>query len=131
MIQLKISSGKMAGDTCVVRHFPFRIGRAAAADLRLEEAGVWDQHLQLDFDPAQGFVLSTHANALATVNGWPIHAQAVILRNGDTIEIGSAKIRFWIGETRQSALRLHENLVWATIAAVTLAQAGLICWLLK
>lgn len=129
MIQLKILSGKMAGNVQVVRHFPFCIGRAVAADLRLEEPGVWEQHLALAFDPAQGFVLSTQTNALATVNGWPI--QSVILRNGDTIEIGSLKIRFWIGETRQSALQIYEALVWATIAAVTLAQAGLIYWLLQ
>jgi pSer/pThr/pTyr-binding forkhead associated (FHA) protein len=129
MVQLKISTGKLAGDLQVVRHFPFCIGRAPGADLRLEEAGVWDQHLELDFDPAQGFILRTKPSALATVNGWPI--EAVILRNGDSIEIGSQKINFWIGETKQSALHLPENFVWALIAAVTAAQIGLILWLLK
>lgn len=129
MVQLKISSGKMAGDLQVVRRFPFRIGRSPASDLRLSEDGVWEQHLELDFDPAQGFVLSTQANALATVNGWPI--QAVILRNGDTIELGSVKIRFWLGETKQSGLRVPESLVWLTIFVITAAQIGLILWLLK
>ena len=131
MVQLDILSGKMAGDTQIARHFPFHIGRAAAADLRLEEAGVWDQHLALDFDHVQGFALSTQANALATVNGWPVQAKAVILRNGDIIEIGSQKIRFWIGKTEQSNLRVPENLIWTIIATVTFAQVGLICWLLK
>jgi pSer/pThr/pTyr-binding forkhead associated (FHA) protein len=129
MVQLKIFSGKTAGDTKVVRHFPFHIGRAAAADLRLEEPGVFDQHLELDFDPAQGFILHTHANALATVNGWPV--QNAILRNGDTIEIGALKIRFWLGETRQSRLRLPEALVWLAIAAVTAAQIFLLLWLMR
>ena len=129
MVQLKISTGRLAGELQIVRHFPFAIGRAAGADLRLEEAGVWDQHLELDFDPAQGFILSTKPPALATVNGWPI--EAVILRNGDSIEIGSQKLHFWIGETRQSALHLPENFVWALIAAVTAAQIVLIYWLLK
>jgi len=87
MVQLQISEGPLAGNHQEVCHFPFRIGRAAGADLRLEGAGVWDQHLKLDFDPAQGFALSTLPPALATVNGWPI--EAVILRNGDTIEFGS------------------------------------------
>jgi len=120
----------MAGEPQLVRRFPFHIGRAAGSDLRLEEPGVWEQHLQLDFDPAQGFVLSPQPNAIAHVNGWPISA-SVMLRNGDTIEIGSVKIRFWIGETKQSRLRFHENLVWGTLLAMTAGQIGLICWLLQ
>ncbi len=129
MVQLQISEGPLAGNHQEVCHFPFRIGRAAGADLRLEGAGVWDQHLKLDFDPAQGFTLSTLPPALATVNGWPI--EAVILRNGDIIEFGSQKLRFWIGATKQSTLHVPENLVWAAICAVTVAQIGLILWLLK
>jgi pSer/pThr/pTyr-binding forkhead associated (FHA) protein len=129
MVQLKISPETLAGDTHVVRHFPFRIGRAPGNDLCLPADGVWDHHLELDFDPAQGFVLSTQPNALATVNGWPI--QAVILRNGDSIEMGALKIRFWLGETRQSRLRAPEALVWASVAFVTVLQAALLYWLLR
>jgi len=129
MVQLKISSDSSAAETHPVRHFPFRIGRAPDADLRLLAEGVWDHHLELDFDPAQGFVLSTQPNALATVNGWPI--QAVILRNGDSIEIGGLKIRFWLGETRQSRLRAPEALVWLSVMLVTCLQAALLFWLLK
>jgi pSer/pThr/pTyr-binding forkhead associated (FHA) protein len=129
MVQLKISSESLAVETHRVSHFPFRIGRAAEADLRLQAEGVWDHHLELDFDPAQGFVLSTQSNALATVNGWPI--QAVILRNGDSIEIGALKIRFWLGETRQSRLRAPEVLVWMAVALVTTVQVLLLLWLLR
>ena len=85
MIQLKVLSGKKAGTIWVARRFPVRIGRSGAADLQLEEDGVWDEHLQLDFDPAEGIVLSAQPNALASVNGQPVH-QAV-LRNGDAIEL--------------------------------------------
>ena len=129
MVQLKICSEPLAGETRVVRHFPFRIGRAPDTDLCLPADGVWDHHLELDFDPAQGFVLSTQPNALATVNGWPIHA--VILRNGDSIEIGSLKIRFWLGETRQSRLRAPELFVWLAVTLVTALQVALLLWLLK
>ena len=69
MIQLKILSGKMAGTETVARRFPFRIGRSQSADLRLEEDGVWDEHLELAFDAATGFVLTAHQDALAAVNG--------------------------------------------------------------
>ena len=53
MVQLKILSGKKAGTAWVARRFPVRIGRSAGADLQLEESGVWDEHLQLDFKPAE------------------------------------------------------------------------------
>ena len=89
MVQLKVLSGKKAGTAWVARRFPVRIGRSAAADLQLEEDGVWDQHLQLDFNPAEGIVLSAQPNALATVNGQPVHQ--TVLRNGDAIDIGSLK----------------------------------------
>jgi pSer/pThr/pTyr-binding forkhead associated (FHA) protein len=129
MIQLKISSGQMAGVVHDVRHFPFHIGRSARSDLRLEQPGVWDDHLTLDFDPAQGFVLTAHGEAIATVNGWPI--QSVLLRNGDTIELGALKLGFWLGETAQSRLRGQEALIWIALAAVTIAEVGLLLWLLK
>jgi hypothetical protein len=129
MVQLKVLSGKRAGTTWVARRFPVRIGRSGATDLQLEEVGVWDQHLQLDFDPAEGIVLSVQQNALASVNGQPVH-QAV-LRNGDAIEIGSLRMQFWLSETRQAGLRLREGLTWAGIAAISLGQVGLIYWILR
>ena len=129
MVQLKVLSGKKAGTAWVARRFPVRIGRSSAADLQLEESGVWDQHLQLDFDPVEGIVLSAQPDALATVNGQPVHQ--TILRNGDTIDIGSLKMQFWLSETRQAELRLREGLTWAGIAAISFGQIGLIYWLLR
>ena len=129
MVQLKVLSGKKAGTVWMARRFPVRIGRAAAADLQLDESGVWDQHLQLDLSPGEGFVLSAQPNALASVNGQAVHQ--ALLRNGDAIDIGSVKMQFWLGETRQGGLRFREGLTWAGIAIVTLGQVGLIYWLLR
>jgi hypothetical protein len=129
MVQLKVLSGKRAGTTWVARRFPVRIGRSGATDLQLEEVGVWDQHLQLDFDPAEGIVLTVQENALASVNGQPV--QQAVLRNGDAIEIGSLRIQFWLSETRQAGLRLREGLTWAGIVAISLGQVGLIYWILR
>ena len=56
MLQLKILSGKTAGTEWVARRFPVRIGRASNSDLRLEDDGVWEEHLYLELDPAAGFV---------------------------------------------------------------------------
>ncbi len=129
MIHLKILSGKMAGTTFVARHFPVRIGRAADADLRLEEPGLWDEHLQISLAGKAGFHVETHADALTTLNGQPVQQGA--LRNGDLIEIGSLKIQFSLSEAPQRGLKIREAFVWATIAAVTLTQLALIYWLIQ
>jgi hypothetical protein len=129
MVQFKILSGKKAGTVWVARRFPVRIGRSPGADLQLEESGVWDQHLQLDFNPAEGIVLSAQPNALAAVNGQAVHR--TVLRNGDVIGIGLMKLQFWLAETRQTDLRFREGFTWAAIAAISLGQVGLIYWLLR
>ncbi len=83
MIQLRILSGQTAGETQIVRRFPFRIGRAPENDLRLEAAGVWDNHLTLDFQKSEGFVLHTAPETFAAIN--EEQKQSARLRNGDII----------------------------------------------
>jgi pSer/pThr/pTyr-binding forkhead associated (FHA) protein len=129
MVQLSILSGKKAGTSWVNRRFPVRIGRAPAADLRFEEDGVWDEHLQIVLRNTEGFLLRTQGEALARVNGQPV--RETLLRNGDIIEIGSLRLQFWLAQTRQRALGLRESLVWAAIAAVSAFQIALIYWLLR
>ncbi len=129
MVQLKVLSGKKAGAVLAARRFPVLIGRAANAHLQLEDNGVWEHHLRLDFQRDSGIVLTTEPNALATINGEP--AQQGTLRNGDLIEVGSTKLQFWLAETRQSGLALREVLTWAGIIAVGLSQLGLLYWLLR
>ncbi len=124
MIRLKVLSGKMAGTEHSARHFPFRLGRGANSDLRLEEAGVWDSHAELSLDAVGSFMLRAQSEALLAVNGRP--CREVAMRNGDEIDLGALKLRFWIGPTRQRGLRLRECLVWSTIALITLAQLALV-----
>jgi pSer/pThr/pTyr-binding forkhead associated (FHA) protein len=129
MIQLNILSGKKADSQPVARRFPFRIGRTAENELQLEDDGVWDQHLTLEFQPQSGFNLITAPNALATVNGEAV--QNKILRNGDTITVGSVKIQFWLAAARQSSLLVRESFVWALLVFVTLGQFALLYWLIR
>jgi pSer/pThr/pTyr-binding forkhead associated (FHA) protein len=128
MVLLRILSGKMAGTDITARHFPFRIGRSSAADLQLAEDGVWEQHLELTVDRGVGFSIAVTPEALASVNGQPI--RRAVLRNGDTIEIGALKIRFWLGSVRQYGLFFRELLVWLAFVAIAAAQLWLIYWLL-
>lgn len=128
MVQLNIQAGKLAGTQWVARRFPVRIGRGVSNDLRLEDAGVWEEHLKLEFVPAHGFSLTSLPNALTTVNGEP--ASTCVLRNGDSIELGSARIGFWLGDARQRGLRSREWFVWTLIVAISLGQVALVYWLL-
>lgn len=129
MIQVRILSGKMAGDTKVVRHFPFYIGRSAENDLCLDEPGVWDAHLTLSLQKREGFILNTAANAFAAVNEQP--QTSTRLRNGDIISFGSAKIQFWLAPARLRGLLLREWSVWVLFAAVVAVQIFLLCRLVR
>ena len=129
MVQLDILSGKKAGGQTVVRHFPFRIGRAAGNQLRLDDDGIWDRHLTLELQKKEGFKLAVAPNAIAAVNNSP--AQDALLHSGDIITLGSVKLQFWLAATRQRGLRLRELFVWALLLLVTLAQFVLIYWLLQ
>jgi len=130
MVQFKVLSGKTAGSTSVARRFPFRVGRASGVDLMLEEPGVWDDHFHVEFEAGNGFVACPQGDALMTINGKAAREKR-LLCNGDSIEIGGARLQFWLGETRQYGMRLREWLVWSGIAVVTLAQVALIYRLLR
>lgn len=129
MVQLNVLSGKKAGSQTVVRHFPFKVGRAAQNDLQLEDDGIWDSHLALDLQrDNRRYVLAVAPNALATVNNQSMETSP--LRNGDIISLGSVKLQFWLAAVKQRGLRLHELFVWAILLFVTIAQFILIYWLL-
>jgi len=128
MIQFDVLSGKKAGAQLVARRFPVRVGRAVENEIRLEEDGVWDQHCVVQIKGREGFAVTAAGNALMSVNSHPV--QSAILRNGDLIELGSVKLRFWLAPTRRRGLKFREGLVWALLVAVVLSQFGLIYWLL-
>jgi pSer/pThr/pTyr-binding forkhead associated (FHA) protein len=128
MILFQLLSGRKAGSRALARRFPFSIGRASQNDLPLDDDGIWDRHLTVEFKATDGFYLATATNAIAAVNGKPV--VETILRNGDVITVGSAKIQFWLAPALQYGLALRENCVWALLLLVTLAQIFLICFCL-
>ena len=129
MIQLRILSGKMAGDIQVVRRFPFRIGRAAENDLILDEPGVWYRHLTLEFQKKEGFILNTAPETFVAINDES--QTSARLRNGDIVSFGSAKLQFWLAAPRQRGLLFRELCVWLLLVTVTVFQFALIYRLLK
>jgi pSer/pThr/pTyr-binding forkhead associated (FHA) protein len=124
MVQLKILSGKKAGADYVARRFPVRIGRAAASDVCLEEPGVWDHHLEIDLQPSEGFVALAQPNALMSVGGQPL--SRAVLRNGDVLDVGMARVQFWLSPTVQRRFAFREAVVWAALGLLCALQITLV-----
>lgn len=127
MVQLKILTGRQAGLACAPEQLPCVIGRSASAEVRVDEDGVWDRHLEISLDFPEGFILKTLPNCLASINGQRF--ERAILRNGDIIEVGLLRIQFSLKETQQESLRTREVLTWLSFGILSLAQIGLIYWL--
>lgn len=127
MVVLEVVAGRQAGRKHAAGRFPWLIGRSAGADLQLEEPGVFDRHLELRLNDAEAFELSVGPGAVALVNGQPVREAR--LRNGDLIELGAVKLRFWLAEIRQRPQRWRELLTWAGLVALPLVQIALIYWL--
>lgn len=129
MIELSILSGKQAGASVVARRFPFYVGRAADAGLRLDDEAVFDRHFRIFLKPSEGFLIAGEPNAVTAVNNQPI-AEAR-LRSGDTIQAGSVSLTFALSPTRQRSLRPREIFVWVMLALLCLVQVAVIYWLLE
>ena len=128
MVQLQILSGKRAGAQFTASRLPLQIGRAAQADLSLEEPGVWPRHFQITRQ-GRDLVCRAEPSALLSVNGVPL--DQAVLRNGDIISIGALKIQFMLSPVRQSSLRWREWLTWAALALLCLAQVVLVWRLIQ
>ena len=126
MVQLQILSGKQAGARWVARRFPVRIGRDSSSDLQLEQDGVWERHCELTLDRNEGFVISVREGALMTVN--QESKQSARLRNGDSIELGSGRLRFWLADPPRRNLLGREIFVWLLLSALVIGEVAAIIW---
>lgn len=129
MVQLRILSGKQAGSSCSIEHFPCVVGRASSAHLRIEEPGVWDKHLELNLNREEGFTLTALPGAAVTVNGQPVTSH--FLKGGDLIGLGAARLQFWLTSTRQRGFRAVEIATWAGLALLCALQLLVIYELLR
>lgn len=129
MIQLQIISGKQAGSEIVARRFPFVIGRGADAHLKLDDPGVWDRHAEITYERREGFFVKAQPSATLLVNHERVEAGK--LRNGDTLEFGSAQVRFWLARSEQKTMRVREALTLTALIALFGVQIWLIYALLR
>jgi pSer/pThr/pTyr-binding forkhead associated (FHA) protein len=126
MLQIALLTGKKSGPIAVIDRFPWIIGRSQSADYCLTEGGVWDRHLRVGLDFEKGFTLELLEGALGTLNGEPF--RQAILKNGDVLVLGSAKIQLWLSEVRPRAGWWKEWLTWISILLLTAFQIWLISW---
>jgi len=125
MLQLQVSQGLQQFSECLVRKLPFVIGKSAAADLRLESAGIWDRHLSFELDlQNRKFRVSAIDEALLLLNGEP--SKSALLKNGDLLQIGGCEIRVGLSPASQYALKVHELGVYLLMVLVFIVQIALI-----
>ncbi len=107
---------------------PIQIGRNPAADLCLEDPGVWDRHFQILWEP-RGLICQVEKSAMLRVNGEP--SEQAVLRGGDVVSIGAVQLQFALAPVRQSNLLARECLIWAALALICLSQVVLVNQLLR
>jgi hypothetical protein len=107
-----------------VRDFPLVIGRGGQAGLRLEQAGVWEEHAELRLKVGEGFFVRSCSEALVVLNNQAVSESR--LRNGDLLELGGACLRFGFTDTLQRHFRLRERVSWTAIGLLCLGQLVLV-----
>jgi hypothetical protein len=124
MVELRVLTGRQTGDNCVLRKFPARVGRSETSDFKIEEAGVWDRHFEIDLKPHGGFEVRACPQALLSMNGQPVTTAP--LRNGDHIQAGVSTVRFSISPTTPGRQGHRELALWMGLVALTLTQLFLV-----
>ena len=126
MVQLQILSGRRRGELFGGSGLPVTIGRSERSAVPLAEPGVWESHCKIHWRD-EGLVLEVEPGALASVNG--VLTQHALLRNGDTITLGGATLRFSFSPVHQSSVSLREWLTWIALGILCLGQVAAIYWL--
>ena len=126
MLQLHVTDERGSVTSSVAETFPFVIGRAPAADLRITSAGVWEEHASIRLsengDPrAQRFLIESAGQSIISINGEVTRSK--LLSIGDEISLGAVRLVVSLAPARQSKLAWHESLVWAVLLFVVVLEA--------
>src|SRR5688572_2416237 len=121
MLSLRVTDSRGTVTEHLAASFPYRIGRSAQAALRLEEAGVWENHAVIVLSENRRFVIRSEGESLLFRNGEPV--RSVQLASGDELSIGAARVMVSLAPAGQKSLGLAEALVWLLFIAVATVQA--------
>lgn len=129
MLQLLVTDEAGAVTAHYAEHFPFLIGRSQSVDLQVASAGVFDEHARIELAPENDateakFFIHALGKSLLLVNGETVPSRR--LHMGDEIRIGATRLFVSLAPARQSALAVHESLVWLLLVIVVFGEAALI-----
>ena len=127
MLQVNVLSGKMAGTSHVIRHFPFVAGRGADANLRLEDPGVWEGHCSISITVDHSFLVKFLDSAPGLVNGETANEKN--LRSGDVVDLGGARLQFWLCPPGLAKHTAREVFTWSLALVASGLQIALVYWL--
>jgi hypothetical protein len=122
MLLLRVIDSRGAVTQHFAERFPYRIGRSAQADLRIEAAGVWESHAAILPGENARFLIRSEGESLLLRNGEPV--QTAQLASGDELSIGAARVIVSLAPARQKSLVASEAIVWAFILAVAAVEAA-------
>jgi pSer/pThr/pTyr-binding forkhead associated (FHA) protein len=102
--RLEVRSGQALGVSFALAKSPCSIGSDPAADVFLSDYSVLPRHAELHRD-AVGWVLRPGAAGAATAHRgrWLMAEQAVVLEDGDALQLGAVELRFSKGLSPEAA----------------------------
>jgi pSer/pThr/pTyr-binding forkhead associated (FHA) protein len=122
MLLLRVTDSRGTVTQHIAGSFPYRIGRSAQDDLRLEAPGVWENHATIFPAANARFLVRPGGESLLFRNGEPIgEAQ---LAPGDELSIGSVRVLVSLAPAIQTRLGFAEATVWALLCAVIAAEVA-------
>lgn len=127
MFELEVVEGRQSGERTVVRAGTFIIGKNIDADLTLSGAGVWDDHLAVEWSPGGNPSVRRIGDGLISLNSEPV--ETAQLRNGDLIRVGAILLRFGSSPVIQKSQALSSALSWVLLGTVLVSELALLFWL--
>ena len=124
MLLLRVIDQGGAVTQHIAATFPFHIGRAPDADLRIELPGVWESHAVISLEDSGKFLVCAQGSALLLVNDETVTERE--LATGDTFSLGSARILASLAPAAQRSLVTSELGVWCLLFLMVLLEVAVI-----
>jgi len=120
MLLLRVTDARGVVTQHLAQSFPYRIGRSAQADLRIEAPGVWEDHATILPGDSFKFLIRSEGESLLLRHGEAIRSAP--LGTGDELFLGSARMVVSLAPARQRSLGVTEAMVWVLLAALAVAE---------
>ena len=132
MLQFHVTDerGTVTTHTATAREFPLTIGRSAHAGLRLNSAGVWEQHARIflanssAFPGQQRFIIESLGQTIVSINGSILPTKELSV--GDEILIGATRLTVGLAPARQKKFSVHDFCFGLLLFLVVITEAVLI-----